>query len=56
MAIVLRESDGIMALGALVATELYGTNLPVVVAPRAALATGDLVTVDTAADTVIVRA
>ena len=55
VAIVLGEPDAIIALGALAATELYGTNLPVVVAPRAVLATGDLVTVDTAADPAIVR-
>lgn len=30
-AIVLRESDGIVALGAIVARELYGTRIPVVV-------------------------
>ena len=56
VAIVLGEPDAIIALGALVATELYGTTLPVVVSAGAAFATGDLVTVDTAADTVIVRA
>ena len=31
LAIVLRESDGIVALGAIVARELYGTLVPVVV-------------------------
>ena len=31
VAIVLRESDGIVALGAIVARELYGTLVPVVV-------------------------
>jgi predicted aconitase with swiveling domain len=35
--IVLREPDGIIAIGALVAAELYGTDLPIVVAPSAAL-------------------
>jgi predicted aconitase with swiveling domain len=30
-AIVLREADGIVALGAIVARELYGTSIPVVV-------------------------
>ena len=30
-AIVLREADGIVALGAIVARELYGMNMPVVV-------------------------
>jgi predicted aconitase with swiveling domain len=30
-AIVLRESDGIVALGSIVARELYGTRIPVVV-------------------------
>jgi predicted aconitase with swiveling domain len=52
---VLGEPDAIIALGALVATELYGTSLPVVVAPGAAFATGDRVTVDTAGDPAIVR-
>jgi predicted aconitase with swiveling domain len=34
VAIVLREPDGIVALGAIVARELYGTSIPVVVLDR----------------------
>lgn len=45
VAIVLFEPDPILALGAIVARELYGRTIPVVVAPEAALRTGDLVTV-----------
>ena len=41
-AIVLREPDGIVAIGALVAGELYGTAIPVVVcAPQAYAAIRD---------------
>jgi predicted aconitase with swiveling domain len=36
VAIVLAEPDGIVALGALVAAELYGRSIPVVVVDRAA--------------------
>jgi len=47
-ALVLREPDPILALGAIVAAELYGTALPVVVLPDeayAAIRTGDRVRV-----------
>ena len=44
-AIVLREPDPIVALGAIVARELYGVAVPVVVAD-AAFASGARVTVD----------
>ena len=47
-AVVLGETDAIVALGAIVAAELYGIEVPVVVAPGAALATGDMVTVRSA--------
>lgn len=46
VAIVLLEPDPILALGAIVARELYGRTIPVVVvAPDAAFRTGELVTV-----------
>ena len=44
--IVLGRSDAIVALGAIVAAELYGVRVPVVVAPAAGLppvATGDVI-------------
>jgi predicted aconitase with swiveling domain len=47
-AVVLREADPILALGAIVAAELYGAALPVVVLPDeayAAIRTGDPVRV-----------
>lgn len=47
-AIVLRHADPIVALGALVAVELYGTAVPVVVVPEgeyAALSPGEWMTV-----------
>ena len=47
-AIVLREADPILALGSIVATELYGAGPPIVVLPGAAYAairTGDLLRV-----------
>ncbi len=44
-AIVLREADPILALGAIVARELFGTTIPVVVAAEFALRTDDLATV-----------
>jgi len=53
--IVLAEPDGIVVLGALVARELYGTAVPIVVLARndyTRIATGDRVTVDGAAVTV----
>jgi predicted aconitase with swiveling domain len=47
VAIVLRTADTIVALGAVVARELYGRVCPVVVAPGAAdgIATGDLIAI-----------
>ncbi len=45
VAIVLREPDPILALGAIVARELYGRTIPVVVTPEGAFRTGELVTV-----------
>jgi uncharacterized protein len=45
VAVVLDEPDAIVALGAIVAGELYGIELPVVVAPGTAIANGDRVTV-----------
>ena len=46
VAIVLLEPDPILALGAIVARELYGRTIPVVVVPPdAAFGTGELVTV-----------
>ena len=47
-AVVLGEADAIVALGAIVAAELYGIEVPVIVAPGAGLATGDMVTVRSA--------
>ena len=44
-AIVLREADPILALGAIVARELFGTTIPVIVAAEVALRTDDLATV-----------
>jgi uncharacterized protein len=44
-AIVLREADPILALGAIVARELFGGTIPVVVAAEVALRTDDLATV-----------
>jgi predicted aconitase with swiveling domain len=44
-AIVLGEADPILALGAIVARELFGTTIPVVVAAEVALRKDDLVTV-----------
>lgn len=45
VAIVLGEADAIVALGAIVAAELYGIEVPVVVAPDTELVTGETVTV-----------
>jgi hypothetical protein len=50
VAIVLSELDPILALGAIVARELYGRTIPVVVAPSAAFRTGELLTVRADAD------
>jgi uncharacterized protein len=44
-AIVLGEADAIVALGAIVAAELYGIEMPVVVAEDAELESGSIVTV-----------
>ena len=44
-AIVLGEADPILALGAIVARELYGSTIPVVVTAESALRTDDLATV-----------
>lgn len=54
-AIVLREPDGIIALGAIVARELYGSDTPVITLDAAAyrkLRSGDTLEVDARADTV----
>ncbi|MGH2629435.1 MAG: aconitase X swivel domain-containing protein [Actinomycetota bacterium] len=48
-AVVLGEADPIVALGAIVAAELYGIEVPVVVAARHGLASGETVTVHAAA-------
>ena len=50
VAIVLVEPDPILALGAIVARELYGRTIPVVVAPTPAVRTGDVLTVRAQAD------
>ena len=44
-AVVLAEPDPILALGAIVARELYGRTVPVVVATDPGIGTGDVVTV-----------
>lgn len=44
-AIVLAEPDPILAIGAIVARELYGREIPVVVSAEPGIATGDVVTV-----------
>ena len=49
-AVVLGEADAIVALGAIVAAELYGIEVPVVVAPRAGLTSGDTVSVRSSDD------
>lgn len=51
--VVLREPDGIVALGAIVAEELYGRTMPVVVVDAtAAITTGAVVAIDDDAVTV----
>ena len=58
MAIVLREPDGIVALGAIVARELYGTLVPVVVLEADgydAIADGDAIVVEAHEDDATVR-
>lgn len=57
-AIVLREADGIVALGAIVARELYGATVPVLVANAdtyRTIADGALVEVDARPDVATVR-
>ena len=54
-AIVLAEPDPILALGAIVARELYGRVVPVVVVTALGARTGDLVTVRAAEHTVEVE-
>jgi predicted aconitase with swiveling domain len=44
-AVVLAEPDPILALGSIVARELYGRAVPVVVAAEPGIRTGDVVTV-----------
>jgi predicted aconitase with swiveling domain len=44
-AIILGEADPILALGAIVARELFGTSIPVVVTAESRLRTEDLITV-----------
>lgn len=46
-AIVLAEPDPILALGAIVARELYGREVPIVVATEPAVTSGETVTVRT---------
>jgi predicted aconitase with swiveling domain len=49
LAIVVREADPILALGSVVAAELYGQRVPVVVVPMVAyerIRTGDVVSVE----------
>ena len=58
VAIVLREPDGIVALGAIVARELYGALVPVVVLDAdgyGAIADGDAIEVDAHEDDATVR-
>ena len=58
VAIVLREPDGIVALGAIVARELYGALVPVVVLDAdgyGAIADGDAIVVDAHEDDATVR-
>jgi predicted aconitase with swiveling domain len=52
VAIVLGESDPILALGAIVARELYGRTIPVVVVEDGSFRTGELVTIRAEADSV----
>ncbi|MGZ8601493.1 MAG: aconitase X swivel domain-containing protein [Actinomycetota bacterium] len=50
VAVVLAEADAIVALGAIVAGELYGVEVPVVTSTDPALVTGSSVTVRATAD------
>ena len=43
---VLSEADPILVLGAVVAAELYGRTVPVIVAPKGTVSDGDLVVID----------
>lgn len=52
VAIVLGEPDPILALGAIVARELYGRTIPVVVVEGGPFRTGELVTIRAEADSV----
>jgi predicted aconitase with swiveling domain len=54
-AIVLLEPDPIVALGAIVARELYGMAVPVVLADAGTLANGDRVTVEASEATSVIR-
>ena len=50
VAVVLAEADAIVALGAIVAGELYGVEVPIVTSTDPALVTGSSVTVRATAD------
>jgi predicted aconitase with swiveling domain len=50
VAVVLTEPDPILALGAIVASELYGVDVPIVVAPPAAIPGRGTVTVRATAE------
>ena len=54
-AIILSEPDVIVALGAMVAKELYGLSCPVVVMNNVAFAEGVSVTIDATADGAVAR-
>jgi predicted aconitase with swiveling domain len=54
-AIVLFEPDAILALGAIVARELYGRAIPVVVTTRTGLGTGEGVRVHATLDRAVVE-
>jgi predicted aconitase with swiveling domain len=52
VAIVLSEPDPILALGAIVARELYGRTIPIVVASKPDVRSGEIVTVRAEAEAV----
>lgn len=52
VAIVLAEPDPILALGAIVARELYGRTIPIVASPKPDVRSGEIVTVRAEADSV----
>jgi len=52
IAIVLSEPDPILALGAIVARELYGRTIPIVVASKPDVRSGEMVTVRAEANSV----